>query len=103
AQFTMQSVRFFSCEEMKYDSRVTPGEAFDDRRAKVFGDIGTATDPDFPSSRVGEKLDILYALLQLVERGHPLIQHGPTALGRLDALCVAVEKARADGMFQFRD
>ena len=62
-----------------------------------------ASDPHFPSSRVGEKLDVLHALAQLIEDGGPAIEQRATVLGRLDPLAVAVEQAHAERMLQFRD
>ena len=60
-------------------------------------------DPYFPSRRVGEKLDILESLAQVIEHGHAAIEQRATVLGRYDALPVAVQQAHAERMFQVRD
>ena len=76
---------------MKHDAWITPGEPFNDGRNKARGQKGDASDPHFPSRRVGEKFDALHALLQLVEGYDAVIEQGTTKLGRRDALRTAVE------------
>ena len=70
---------------------------------KLAASEGAASDPHFPSRRVGEKLDVLHALAQVVEYGRSAIEQRATVLGRLDPLAVAVEQAHAERMLQFRD
>src|SRR5262245_12997971 len=62
-----------------------------------------ASNPHFPSGRIGGKLDLLHALAQVVEYSHSTIQQCTTVLRRLDALAVAIEQAHAEGMLQFPD
>jgi hypothetical protein len=52
---------------------------------------------------VPEKHDVLHALAQVIEYGHPAIQQGAAVLGRLDPLAMAVEQAHAERMLQFSD
>ena len=62
-----------------------------------------ASDPHFPGRGVGEKLDVLHALAQVIEYGHPAIEQRAAILRRLDPLAVAIEQAYAERMLQFRD
>src|SRR6266545_5616419 len=102
AQFTVQCFRRCS-HEMKHDARIAPGEPIDESRSEARGQQGAASNPQFPSRRVGKKLDILYRLAQDIEQSRSAIEQGATVLGRLDTLGVAVEQAHAECMLQFRD
>jgi hypothetical protein len=62
-----------------------------------------ASDPDFPSCRVGEKFDFLRALAQVIEDGHSALEHRPTILGGLDSPGSAVKQTHAHCPFQFRN
>ena len=89
--------------EMKHDARIAPGEPVDDAGNETRGEKGAASDPHFTSCRVGEKLDVLHALVQVIEYGCSAIEQRAAVLGWLDALRVAIEQLHAKGMFQFRD
>src|SRR5256885_8250836 len=89
--------------EMKHDARIAPGEPVDDARNEARGEKGAASDPHFASRRVGEKLDVLHALVQVIEYGCSAIEQGAAELGWLDSLRDAVEQAHAQGMFQVCD
>src|SRR6266404_3608244 len=102
AQFTAQWLQICG-HEMKHDARIAPGEPIDDGRNEACGQNGGASDPHFPSRRIGEKLDVLHRLAQVIEYGHSAIEQGATVLGRLDALGVALKQSHANGTFQFRD
>ena len=75
----------------------------DESRNKARCEQGGASDPHFPSRRVGEELDVLRRLAQTIEHSHSAIKQGATVLGRIDALGVAVEQPHANSTFQFRD
>src|SRR5262245_26201546 len=88
---------------MEHDSRITSREPFYDRRNEVFGDKAGASNPHFPSSRVGEELDLLDSLAEIVKHGRPAIEQRATVFGWRDPLAVAIEQAHAERMLQFRD
>ena len=88
---------------MKHDARITPEEPIDHRRNKARGQKRVASDPHFSRLRVGEKLDVLHAQLQLVEGYDAVLEQGATILRRLDALRAAVEEPHTDRLFQVRD
>src|SRR5262245_34124780 len=78
---------------MKHNSRITPRQPFDDGRDEDFGDIGAASDPHFPGAWVGEKLDVLHALLQLVEGRAPCLSMArPYSVGSIP--CVLRSRRR---------
>src|SRR5262245_65163660 len=88
-------------QEMEHDARIAPGEPVDDAGNETRREKGAASNPHFSSRRVGEKLDVLHALVQVVEYGRSTIEQRSTVLGWLDALRVAVEQLHAKSMFQF--
>src|SRR5262249_7349115 len=99
---TMQCFGWFD-HEMRYDARMAPGKPFDDAGNETRSERGSASNPHLSSRRVGEKLDVLHALAQVIEYGRSAIEQRATVLRRLDPLAVAVEQAHAEGMLQFRD
>jgi hypothetical protein len=72
-------------------------------RYKASSEKVATSDSHFSSSRVGEKLDILYGLTEVIKRSRSAIEQDPTVLGHFDALRVAVEQSHANSSFQFRD
>jgi hypothetical protein len=92
-----------SGHEMEYDARMAPRETIDDSGNEARGQKGSASDPHFSDSGVGEKFDVLDALAQVIEYGHAAIEQGVAVLGRLDPLAVAVEQPHAERMLQFPD
>src|SRR5262249_32215619 len=53
--------------------------------------------------RISEKLDVLDALAQLVERGKPALEQGLAIGRRLDPLAAAIEQADAERTLQVSD
>jgi tripartite-type tricarboxylate transporter receptor subunit TctC len=100
---TVQGVCFVRRDEMKHDSRITPGEPIDDGSNEGFAGIDGASDPYFASARVGEKLDLFHALAQVIEYGCAAIEERATVFGRRDPMAVPIEQAYAERMLQFRD
>src|SRR5215467_909970 len=88
---------------MKHDARIAAGDPVDDGRHKARRHTWMASDPDFSSSRVGEKFDFPRALAQVIEYGRSALKHRSTVLGRLDAPGSAVKQTHAHCPFQFRD
>ena len=62
-----------------------------------------ATDPDFADRRIGQELDVLHRLAQVIEHGHAAIEQGAAVLRRLDAVTAAIEQPHADRVFKVRD
>jgi hypothetical protein len=89
--------------EVKHDARIAPREPIDDRKAKARCQQGIASDSNFPSRRVGEKLDVLQALSQIIKYGYSTIEQRAPVLGWFHALTVAIEQAHAKRMLQFRN
>ena len=96
-QFTVQCLHLFG-HEMKHDARIAPGKPIDDGGNKARCQEGIAPNSHFPSRRVGEKLDVLHRLAQVIEHGHSTIEQRATVRGRLYALWAAVEQAHADAL-----
>src|SRR4029079_18556507 len=62
-----------------------------------------APNAHFPGSRVGQKLNLLHRLAQVIEHGRATRKQGPTAISRSDTLGRAVEQTHADRAFQIGD
>jgi hypothetical protein len=90
AQLTVQRLRLCG-HKMKDDARISPAEPLDDGRNEARGHQGRASDPHFSSRRVGEELDVLQALPQVVEYRHAAIEQRAAVFGWLDALAMAIE------------
>src|SRR4030088_2465702 len=88
---------------MKHEARIASREPIDETRDKARGQQGAASDPHFPSRRIGEKLDVLHRLAQAIEGGRSAVEQGAPVSGRFYTLRAAVEKSHANGTFQFRD
>src|SRR5215208_7213949 len=101
-QFTMQEFRVCG-HEMKHDARMPSGKPVGNGGHKARGERGDASDPHLPRSGIGEKLDVLQALTQVVEDSRSTGEQRATELGRLDPLAVAVQQAHAKGMLQIPD
>jgi len=81
------------------DARVFPEERFKDwgkDRRDGFG----ATDPEFPSGRIGQKLDVPYSLLQFVKGCEAPLEKRMAVHSWLDAMRIAVEKSHAERAFE---
>lgn len=85
---------------MKHDAWVTPGEPIDHRGNEACGERRDAPDPHFSSGGIGEKLDVLHALSQVVKNRHSAIEQRPTIFGRLDPLAVAIQQSHAERMLK---
>jgi hypothetical protein len=81
-------------------SRVQPIEH---GREQPHNDGIVRADSDFTDRRIGQELDVLDRLAQVVEHGHSTIEQGATILGRLGTLTASIEQPHADGLFQLRD
>src|SRR5258708_36554250 len=91
-----------SDHEMKHDARIAPGEPVDDAGNEARGEKGAASDPHFANRRIGEKLDALDALVQVLEYGCAAIEQTPAGLGGLDPLSVSVQTLQARHALQVR-
>jgi hypothetical protein len=89
--------------DVKYDAWEAAGELIDDGGNETRGEEVVATYSHVPGSRVGETLNSLHALPQLVEYSDSATEQRASIFGGLDALSVAVEQANADSAFQFCD
>src|SRR5262249_26234569 len=78
AQLMVQSVRFRDRDDMKYDSRIMLREPLDDCGNEGRGVNGAASDSHFSDRWVGEKLDVLHRLVQVVEYGRSAIEQRTT-------------------------
>src|SRR5262249_48024575 len=80
------------------------GTAFDEPLKKVRNDRKCdrerACDPNFTRCRVRQVLDVLDALLQLVEHDERALEQGMAIAGRLDALRASVKESYAEPMLQ---
>src|SRR5262245_36884827 len=92
-----------SCQYMKHNAWKTPGKSINNGRYEAGGQIGVASDPNFPSGWIGERLNVLHRLAQIIEYGCSTVQQGATELGRLYAERVAIEQTDTDGTLQFGD
>ena len=61
------------------------------------------TDSNVTNCRIGQKLDILHRLPQVIEYSRAALKQGAAILGRFNALAAAVEQAYANGVLQLRD
>src|SRR5579864_1409479 len=92
-----------SDHEVEHDARIAPGEPVDDAGNEARGEKGAASDPHFANRRIGEKLDALDALVQVVEYCCSAIEQSTAVLGWLDALRVTVKQLHAEDAFKFRN
>jgi len=76
---------------MNHDARKAPGEWIDDCGHKVRRQKWIASDSHFSGGRIGEILDALHTLAQVIEDGHAAIEQRAAVFGWLDPLTVAVE------------
>src|SRR5260370_36846975 len=74
-----------SDHEMKHNARIAPGEPVDDAGNEARGEKGAASDPHFANRRIGEKLDALDAVVQIIGNGCPAIWQSTAGLGLRDA------------------
>ena len=48
-------------------------------------------DPDFTDRRIGQELDVLHSLAQVIEHGHSAIEQGAAVLRRFGAMTAAIK------------
>ncbi len=89
--------------ELDLDTGIAAGEPIDDDGNEAPGQKMGASDPDLPRRGIGEKLDGLQALPEVIEDGHAAIEQRAAAFGRFHALAVAIEQAYPHSTLQFRD
>jgi hypothetical protein len=56
-------------------------------------------DPDLAHRRIGQELDVLYRLAQVVEHSGSAFQQGATVLRRFGTVTAAIEQPHADRVF----
>jgi hypothetical protein len=86
---------------MKYDVGIALHVPVDDCGNKAGTKRRDASDPHFAGTRVGKKLDLLYALAQVVKHGNAAIEQCAPKLGWLDSLPMTVEQLHAESVLQF--
>ncbi len=102
AQFSVQCLHM-SGHEMKHDARIAPREPLDDGGNEACGQQGAASIRTSPVRRVGEKLDILQRLAQVIEhRAPPSSKARPYWVGSTPC-GLRSTRSYANGVFQFGD
>jgi len=71
---------------MKHHAWKTPREAIDDGRDEARAERGGAPDPHLARGRVGEELDVLDALAQLIEGSMAATEYGAPVFGEFGAV-----------------
>src|SRR5262245_45852178 len=90
-------------EDLKDDARIGARKPIDDGGDKAFSARQCVPDLHLPGRRVGEKLDVLHTLAQVIERGHSAIEQRTTVLGRFDSSAMAFEQAYAERLLELRN
>src|SRR5262245_32364776 len=85
----------------KHGARGAPRRPVDDAGNEARREKSAASNPHFTSRWVGKKLNILHALVQVIEYGCSTIEQRAAILGWLDAVRAAVEQLHAKSMFEF--
>src|SRR5262249_44122517 len=85
------------------DTRILLSEPAEYRRNQAGNDEFIACDPDFTDRRIGQELDALHALTQLIEDGCTAAEQCAAVLSRLDTSAAAIEQTHAERMFQLGD
>ena len=75
----------------------------DDGGNEMRGDGDRASDPQFSGGRIGQEIDVLHALLQLVEGDGGVIQQRARIDRGLDAARIAIEQPDAERGFYIGD
>ena len=78
---------------MKHHAWKTPREAIDDGRDEARAERGGAPDPHLARGRVGEELDVLDALPQLIEGSMAATEYGAPVFGEFDAVGISLQVA----------
>src|SRR5262245_30212661 len=77
--------------DVKHDAGMTPRKPVNDSRHEARGQRWCGSDPHFAHGRVGEELDILHTLPQLVEGCVTAVEHGAAKPRELDAAWISLE------------
>src|SRR5262245_16670633 len=85
---------------MKNNAWISARKTINDGQNDPFSLGRAAADPQFSRFRIGEEVDILDALLELVEDGDATLEQCTAILSWLDALRTAVQKRDAERVFQ---
>ena len=85
AQIVSQSL-VISGREMNYDARIALAQPIDDGRGEACCKKRITSDSDFAGCRIGEKLDVLHCLAQIVKHRRPAVEQGAAVCGWLDTL-----------------
>src|SRR5712691_6139115 len=90
-----------------FDAQRDPGtfeaELLNHWRQDCAGDGLRASDAHFAYGRIGEKLDVPHALLELVIGGEPALQERATVDRRLDPLRAPIKQTHRKGALERRD
>src|SRR5262249_37213296 len=62
--------------DSKYEARITSAHPFDDGAGETDRKPRGGCGPQLPGGRIGQELDVLYALPQFIEDGVTAIEHG---------------------------
>jgi hypothetical protein len=88
---------------VKNDARVLPRQPMDHRKYDTLRQGWAAADSHLTCGGVGEKLDILQSLINLIEGGDAAFEQSAAVLRRLNAPRAAVEQSNAERMFSVGD
>src|SRR5262249_1213907 len=91
--------RWIGLQQMKDDARILPGKLIDDGRYQACGKDRIGSNPQLPYRRVGEELDVLHGLLQLIERDETAIEKRARIDRGFDALRAAIKETHSERMF----
>src|SRR5262249_21372687 len=63
----------------------------------------SCTDPNLAYRRIGDELNVLYRLTQIVEHGGSAVEQGAAILRRLGAMTAAIKQPYGDHIFKISD
>ena len=82
---------------MKHHAWIAPREAIDDGRDEARAERRGAPDPHLARGRVGEELDVLDALPQLIEGSMAATEYGAPVFGEFDAVRISLQETHSEG------
>ena len=85
------------------DAGILPVKPTDQRREQPVEYCLVTSESDFPKRRITEKLNVLYALTEVIKDGRGTVEQCATMDGRIDTLLTAIQETHAHRVFQFRD
>ena len=74
-----------------------------DHRDEARAERGGAPDPHLARGRVGEELDVLDALPQLIEGSMAATEYGAPVFGEFDAVRISLQETHSEGVLQLAD